>query len=130
VSLPASLPHDQGEHCVQSQPGGSSARGFGHSPVADGETTGNELDRRTQTENLLSTARRSKKAVNVSISADLLRDARDSEINLSATLETAVEHELRQLRKRKWLERIENAIQAYNRDVEEQGAFSDGLRTF
>ena len=78
----------------------------------------------------MSTARRSKKAVNVSISADLLQAARTSDINLSATLEAAVELELRQLRKREWLEQNENAIQAYNRDVEEQGAFSDGLRTF
>jgi antitoxin CcdA len=76
------------------------------------------------------TARRSKKAVNVSISADLLQAARNGEINLSATLEAAVEYELRQLRKREWLEQNEIAIQAYNRDVEEQGAFSDGLRTF
>jgi antitoxin CcdA len=78
----------------------------------------------------MSSARRSKKAVNVSISADLLQAARNSELNLSATLEAAVVHELRQLRKREWLEQNENAIQAYNRDVEEQGAFSDGLRTF
>ena len=76
------------------------------------------------------TARRSKKAVNVSISADLLQAARNGEINLSATLEAAVEHELRQLRKREWLEQNENAIHAYNLDVEEHGAFSDGLRTF
>jgi antitoxin CcdA len=78
----------------------------------------------------MSSTRRSKKAVNVSISADLLQAARNKELNLSATLEAAVAHELRQLRKREWLEQNENAIQAYNRDVEEQGAFSDGLRTF
>ncbi|HEX3911875.1 MAG TPA: type II toxin-antitoxin system CcdA family antitoxin [Steroidobacteraceae bacterium] len=41
------------------------------------------------------TARRNKQAVNVSISTDLLRVARNSGINLSATLEAAVEHELR-----------------------------------
>jgi antitoxin CcdA len=81
-------------------------------------------------ENQMSTARRGKKAVNVSISADLLQAARNSAINLSATLEAAVEHELRQLRKREWLEQNEDAIRAYNLDVEEQGAFSDGLRTF
>jgi len=78
----------------------------------------------------MSTARRSKKAVNVSISADLLQAARNGEINLSATLEAAVEHELRQLRKREWLKQNENAIQAYNCDVEDNGAFSEGLRTF
>jgi antitoxin CcdA len=78
----------------------------------------------------MSIERRRKKAVNVSISADLLQAARNSELNLSATLEAAVEHELRQLRKREWLEQNESAIQAYNREVEEQGAFSDGLRPF
>lgn len=41
-----------------------------------------------------------KKAVNVSISTELLRAARKSEINLSATLEAAVERELRLLRMR------------------------------
>jgi hypothetical protein len=40
------------------------------------------------------------------------------------------EQEVRRLRKREWLEQNETAIQAYNRDVEHQGAFSDGLRTF
>jgi antitoxin CcdA len=81
-------------------------------------------------EHQMATPRRRKKAVNVSISADLLQAARNSELNLSATLEAAVEHELRQLRKREWLEQNENAVQSYNRDVEEHGAFSDGLRTF
>jgi antitoxin CcdA len=78
----------------------------------------------------MSSARRSKKAVNVSISADLLQAARDNEINLSATLEKAVEHELRQFHKSEWLEKNKDAMQAYNRDVEEHGAFSDGFRSF
>jgi antitoxin CcdA len=85
---------------------------------------------RLQMEQQMSIPRPNKKAVNLYISADLLQAARESGINLSATLEAAVEHALRQLRKREWLEQNENAIQAYNRDVEEQGAFSDGLRTF
>jgi antitoxin CcdA len=85
---------------------------------------------RIHLEHRMSTARRNKRAVNVSISADLLQAARNNELNLSATLEAAIEHELRQLRKREWLEQNENAIQAYNSDVGEQGAFSDGLRTF
>lgn len=75
-------------------------------------------------------ARRGKKAVNVCISSDLLQSARHFGLNLSATLEAAIEHELRQLRKRDWLEQNGKAIQAYNRDVEEQGVFSDGQRTF
>src|SRR6202522_4517816 len=81
-----------------------------------------------QMEPRMPTARRIKKAGNVSISADLLQAARNGEINLSATLEAAVEHEVRQLRKREWLEQTENAIHTYNRDVEQPGAFSDALR--
>ena len=78
----------------------------------------------------MSTVRSGKKAVNVSISADLLQAARASEINLSATLEAAVEHELRLLRRREWLQQNAAALEAYNRDVEDHGTFSDGLRTF
>ena len=75
-------------------------------------------------------ARTGKKAVNLSISADLLEAARNSEINLSATLEVAIGRELQLLRRREWLEQNRGAIEAYNRDVEERGAFSDDLRTF
>jgi antitoxin CcdA len=78
----------------------------------------------------VATPRSAKKAVNVSISVALLQAARKSEINLSATLEAAVERQLKQLRKREWLEQNGDAIQAYNRDVEEHGVFSDGLRAF
>ena len=80
--------------------------------------------------NLMPAIRNAKKAVNVSISADLLQAARASEINLSATLEAAIGRELRLLRTREWLNQNAEAIEAYNRDVEENGVFSDGLRTF
>jgi antitoxin CcdA len=78
----------------------------------------------------MATSRGGKKAVNVSISTELLQAARKSEINLSATLEAAVERELRLLRTREWLDQNGGAIRAYNREVEESGAFSDGIRTF
>jgi antitoxin CcdA len=74
--------------------------------------------------------RSAKKAVNVSISAELLQAARNNDINLSATLEAAVAHEVRLLRRREWLEQNGDAIDAYNRDVEAHGTFSDGARTF
>jgi antitoxin CcdA len=73
---------------------------------------------------------RPKKAVNVSIPADLLSAARAEAINLSATLETAIEQELRNRRRQKWLERNAAGISAYNLDVEAHGVFSDGLRSF
>ncbi len=64
----------------------------------------------------MSKAKRGKKAVNLSISADLQRAARSNDINLSAPLESAV---ARQLRRRRWLEENVGVIQAYNRDVEQ-----------
>jgi antitoxin CcdA len=78
----------------------------------------------------MSMGRSGKKAVNVSISADLLQAARASGINLSGTLEAAVAHELRLLRRREWLQQNAEAIEAYNQMVQEHGAFSDALRTF
>ncbi len=75
-------------------------------------------------------ARSGKKAVNVSISAELLQAARNCNINLSATLEAAVAHEVRLLRRREWLEQNGDAIDGYNRDVEAHGTFSDGTRSF
>jgi antitoxin CcdA len=79
---------------------------------------------------LMSGARRAKKAVNVSIPADLLEAARSNDINLSATLAVAIEQELRQRRREAWLARNADGIEAYNRDVDQHGTFGDALRTF
>ncbi len=73
---------------------------------------------------------RAKKAVNVSIPADLLNAARAQDINLSATLEAAIEQQLRLRRQSKWLEQNAAGIAAYNREVEAQGVFSDSVRGF
>jgi antitoxin CcdA len=75
-------------------------------------------------------SRRAKKAVNVSIPVALLDAARTFDINLSATLEAALEEKLRQRRKEEWRAANVVGMDAYNRDVEERGVFSDGLRTF
>jgi antitoxin CcdA len=72
----------------------------------------------------------SKKAVNLSVDAELLREARDSEINLSATLERALEDALRQHRRERWLAENKQGIAAYNEQVDAQGAFADALRRF
>ena len=73
---------------------------------------------------------RAKKAVNVSISSDLLEAARNQDINLSATLEAALEGQLRRRRRDEWLAANGDSIEAYNRDVEKRGAFGDTLRGF
>jgi antitoxin CcdA len=71
-----------------------------------------------------------KKAVNVSINRELLDRARTGDINLSTILEDALEQKLRQQARELWLTENRAAIDAYNEQVETQGIFSDGLRTF
>lgn len=71
-----------------------------------------------------------KKACNVSINEDLLRQARALGINLSQTLEAGLEARLREARAKAWAEENRDAIDAYNRYVAEHGVWSDGLRTF
>jgi antitoxin CcdA len=71
-----------------------------------------------------------KKPVNLSLDAELLNEARQHGINLSATLEHALQEELRKVRRERWLADNAAAIAAYNQQVDEHGVFSDGLRSF
>jgi antitoxin CcdA len=71
-----------------------------------------------------------KKAVNVSIQSELLDAARTEGINLSATLEAALADQLRIRRRNRWQTENEAAIEAYNRDVDENGSFGDHARSF
>ncbi|AMK77877.1 MULTISPECIES: type II toxin-antitoxin system CcdA family antitoxin [Methylomonas] len=71
-----------------------------------------------------------KKATNLSISAELLRQAKDYKINLSATLEQALTEIVKQKQRQQWLQDNQQAIAQYNQRVEECGSFSDGLRDF
>jgi antitoxin CcdA len=71
-----------------------------------------------------------KKAVNLTVRADLLEDSRAAKINLSQTLETALTAELKKRREAEWLEQNKDAIAAYGRFVEEHGLLSDRYRNF
>ncbi len=71
-----------------------------------------------------------KKAANLSVRADLLEEARAYKINLSQTLEAALQVELKKEKERRWLEENRAAIDAYNRLIEREGLFSDSYRTF
>jgi antitoxin CcdA len=71
-----------------------------------------------------------KKPTNLSINADLLRLARESQINLSQTLEQCLAEMMREQQRRKWREENREAIDAYNRRITSCGVFSDGLRRF
>ncbi|PIV88388.1 MAG: acetoacetyl-CoA synthase [Hydrogenophilales bacterium CG17_big_fil_post_rev_8_21_14_2_50_63_12] len=71
-----------------------------------------------------------KKATNLSVRTDLLEEARALGINLSKTLEKALEAEVKKARGKAWLEENRAAIEAYNRETAEHGLWSDGLRLF
>ncbi len=71
-----------------------------------------------------------KKATNLSINSDLLSKARELNINLSATLEHALESELRKSERDNWLANNKKAIEALNELVDKNGLFSDAYREF
>jgi antitoxin CcdA len=71
-----------------------------------------------------------KKPTNVSINSDLLEKAKGLNINLSATLEAALAEQLRTEQRTQWKAENAKAIEAYNRFVDDNGVFSDGLRQF
>jgi antitoxin CcdA len=71
-----------------------------------------------------------KKAANLTVRADLLEEARAYKINLSQTLEAALAVEVKKRREAEWLEQNKEAIAAYNRHIERDGLWSDGLRLF
>ncbi|MDF3934319.1 type II toxin-antitoxin system CcdA family antitoxin [Pseudomonas citronellolis] len=71
-----------------------------------------------------------KKATNLSLNSDLLKQARELDVNLSAVLEEALADVVRERLEQRWLEQNRQAIDAYNQHVEQSGAFSDDLRSF
>ncbi|MDR3056477.1 MAG: type II toxin-antitoxin system CcdA family antitoxin [Zoogloeaceae bacterium] len=71
-----------------------------------------------------------KKAANLSLRSDLLEEARSRKINLSQTLERALERELKKQREAEWLEQNRPAIEAYGRYVQKYGLLSDEYCAF
>lgn len=71
-----------------------------------------------------------KRATNVSVNQGLLEDARALDINLSATLEKALDAEVRARRREKWLAENREAIAAYNERVARDGVAGDLVRAF
>lgn len=74
--------------------------------------------------------RMAKKAVNLSIDAELLAKAKQLDLNLSATLEEVLREKTREDERRRWAEENRDAIEAYNERVRANGVWSDGLRRF
>jgi antitoxin CcdA len=71
-----------------------------------------------------------KKPVNLSLNGDLLKISKDLGLNLSGLAEEAIAKAVRTRLGEVWLSENADAILAYNKRVESQGVFSDGLRNF
>ncbi len=71
-----------------------------------------------------------KKATNLSLNSELLAEAKRLNINLSATMEKALEKEVSSRLKAEWLEKNAEAIEACNELTEKYGLFSDSYRVF
>jgi antitoxin CcdA len=71
-----------------------------------------------------------KKATNLSINSDLLRQAKELNINLSQQVEGYLSELVRKAKEQQWLTENADAIAAYNKRIEKDGVFSEGLRRF
>ena len=71
-----------------------------------------------------------KKPTNVSVNADLLRQAKSLTINLSQVLEQRIIEIVRAQHREIWLTKNQQALENYNVYVEHNGVFSDGLKQF
>jgi len=71
-----------------------------------------------------------KKPTNLTVNLDLLSQAKSLGINLSAVLEQALVAEVRKRKAEAWQRENQAAIEAYNRDIETSGTFSDHVRSF
>jgi len=69
-----------------------------------------------------------KKPTNLSVNSDLLVKARNLKINLSATLEAALEKQVRDSARENWLKENKKAIESLNELTENNGLFSDSYR--
>ena len=69
-----------------------------------------------------------KKATNLSINSDLLRQAKAYGINLSATFEKSLEVLIRKEKEKRWLEENKEAIEAYNDRIRKYGTIGQRLR--
>ncbi len=71
-----------------------------------------------------------KKATNISINSDLIRQAKEYKINLSKTLEHELDKLIRKKAEEAWLEETQEAVESYNRHIAENGTFGQQVKGF
>ena len=79
---------------------------------------------------IMRTVKGIKKSVNVSLAPEILEEARKLKLNLSAVLTEALQEKFRENQRTVWLEENQDAIDAVNRWVDENGSVSDFQRSF
>ena len=79
---------------------------------------------------MLNAAPVAKKATNITLSADVLAEAKQYGINISQTCETYLREVVRRERERRWLQENATFIAAYNETIEREGLPLDQYRTF
>jgi antitoxin CcdA len=72
----------------------------------------------------------SKKATNLSINSDLLRQAKELNINLSQTLEQSLSEVVREAKQQRWQTENADFITAYNNRIEAEGLPLEQYRSF
>jgi antitoxin CcdA len=65
-----------------------------------------------------------KKATNISINSDLIQKAKAYKINLSKTLEQELDKLIRKKAEKEWLEENKEAIEVYNKRIENKGTIA------
>jgi antitoxin CcdA len=71
-----------------------------------------------------------RKAANLSVNSDLMAQARELGLNVSALLEERLAAAVREARREAWLAENEQAVSEYNDRVAERGSFGDRARRF
>ncbi len=71
-----------------------------------------------------------KKSTNLSIRTDLIKIAKEDNINLSNMLEQSLLEYCKKKRQQDWKNENKKAFSDYNRVIEEHGLYADGRRLF
>lgn len=71
-----------------------------------------------------------RRPLNIRVRGDLIDEAKAHGSNLSREFEAFLEQRLATERQERWLRENARAIELLNKDVEENGLWSDGLRLF
>lgn len=71
-----------------------------------------------------------RKASNLSVNADLMAQARELGLNVSALLEERLAEAVREARREAWLAENRQAIDEYNERIAKRGSFGDRSRRF